>query len=184
MARKLVYSMLTSLDGFVEGPGHDIGWTDPDAELHTFANEEAAASGVFLYGRRMYELMSADWPTADAGPDTPGYIAEFARIWRDKPKVVFSTTLTEVAWNSRLVRENAVEEVAALKEQPGGELEVSGPALAASLTDLIDEYRLLVHPVVLGAGTPYFPPVEKRIPLRLLDTRTFGNGVVFLRYGR
>ena len=182
--RKLVYSMLVSLDGYVEAPGRDIDWTQPEEELHTLANDEARGSGVVLYGRRMYELMSAHWPTADEDPAAPAYIAEFARIWRDKPKVVFSRTLSEVGWNARLVRDRVAEEVAALKEQPGGELAVSGPTLAASVIDLVDEFRLLVHPVVLGAGLPYLPPLEKRIPLRLEESRTLRSGVVFLRYSR
>ena len=185
MAR-LVYGMMVSLDGYVEAPGHDIGWSAPDEQLHTFANDEAREAGAFLYGRRLYELMSQFWPTADTDPSTPEHIAGYARIWRDKPKVVFSTTLTEVGWNARLVRGNVAEEVAALKAQPGGDLQVGGPTLAASLIrlGLVDEYRPLVHPVVLGAGTRYLPELAERIPMRLLETRTFDSGVVYLRYAQ
>ncbi len=179
MAR-LVYSMFASVDGYIEAPGHDIGWSVPDEELHAYANDEARASSVFLYGRRLYELMAQFWPTADAGPDTPEVIADFARVWRDKPKVVFSRTLTEVAWNSRLVRDDPATEIARLKRELDGELSVGGPTLAASVIDLVDEFRLFLHPVALGAGTPFFP--DRRLPLRLIDTKTFGSGVVLLRY--
>jgi len=98
--------------------------------------------------------------------------------------VVFSTTLTEVGWNARLVRDNVAEEVAALKAQPGGDLQVGGPTLAASLIrlGLVDEYQPVVHPVVLGAGTPFLPALDEPIRMRLLETRTFGSGVVYLRY--
>ena len=128
--------------------------------------------------------MAGFWPTADADPSAPDYVAEFARIWRDKPKVVFSTTLETVDWNSRLVRDNLAEEVAALKAQPGNDMEVGGPTLASTFMrlGLIDEYRPVVHPVVLGAGTPFFPPLDRRIGLRLVETRTLGSGVVTLTY--
>jgi dihydrofolate reductase len=111
-------------------------------------------------------------------------VLEFAQIWRDKPKIVFSRTLSHVEWNSRLVRDDVVGEVARLRAQPGFDMGVGGPTLAASLMQagLIDEYRLFVHPVILGAGNPYFPALEDRIGLRLLETRTFGSGVIYLRY--
>ncbi len=171
--RKVLYSMNVSLDGFVEGPNRELDWSTPDEELHRF-------------WRRLYELMAGFWPTADADPSAPDYVAEFARIWRDKPKVVFSTTLETVDWNSRLVRDNLAEEVAALKAQPGNDMEVGGPTLASTFMrlGLIDEFRPVVHPIVLGAGTPFFPPLDDRIGLRLLETRTLGSGVVYLRYRR
>jgi dihydrofolate reductase len=128
--------------------------------------------------------MADFWPTADANPSAPEYVVEFARIWRDMPKVVFSTTLEKVDWNSRLVRDNVAEEVTKLKAQPGKDMGVGGPTLASTLIrlGLIDEYRLVVHPIVLGAGTPFFPALDNRIGLRLVETRTFGSGVVYLRY--
>jgi dihydrofolate reductase len=110
----------------------------------------------------------------------------FARIWRDKPKVVFSRSLERVDWNSRLVGDDATEEVARLKAQQGFDMDVGGPTLASSLVraGLIDEYHLFVQPVILGAGTPFFPALDDRIGLELLGTRTFGSGVVCLRYAR
>jgi dihydrofolate reductase len=133
----------------------------------------------------MYELMVDYWPTAETDPSATPATLEFARIWKDKPKVVFSRSLARVDWNSRLVHDDAVAEVARLKAQPGFDMDVGGPTLASTLMrhGLIDEYHLYVHPVILGAGTPYFAALEDRIGLKLLDTRTFGSGVVYLRYG-
>jgi len=176
----LVYSMFQSLDGYIEAPGHDIGWSAPDEEVHAYANEEARNSALFLYGRRLYELMAEYWPTADEDPDAPPVVAEFARIWRDKPKVVVSPTLTEVGWNARLVTD--VREIAALKAETDGEISVGGPILVSSIIDQIDEFRLFFHPIALGGGTPFFPATGKRISLRHKETRTFASGVVLVRY--
>jgi dihydrofolate reductase len=183
---KVVYSMSVSLDGFVETPDRSLDWVIVDEELHRLFNEQARETGTSLYGRRLYELMSDYWPTADADPAIPDYMAEFARIWRDKPKVVFSKTLDKVVWNSRLVRDNIPEEVARLREEPGNDMELGGPNLAATFMrlDLIDEYRLFVQPVVLGAGTPFFPSLDSKINLRLVETRKFASGVVYVRYAR
>ncbi len=184
--RKVIYSMNVSLDGFVEGPNRELDWSTPDEELHRFWNDRTRESGAFLYGRRMYELMADFWPTADSSPSAPDYIAEFARIWRDTPKIVFSTSLEKVDWNSRLVRDNIAEEVTTLKAQPGKDMDVGGPTLASTLMrlGLIDGYGPVVHPVVLGGGAPFFPPLDTPIGLRLVGTRTFGSGVVYLRYQR
>ncbi len=181
---RLVYSMSVSLDGFVETPSRSLDWVLIDDELHSFLNDEAREMSAFLYGRRMYELMTAYWPTAASDPSATPAMLEFARIWRDKPKIVFSKTLEQVQWNSRLVSDDAGEEVARLKGQPGFDMDVGGPSLASTLVrlGLIDEYRLYVHPVILGAGTPFFPALEDRIRQRLVETRTFASGVVYLRY--
>ena len=184
--RKVIYSMGMSLDGFIEGPNRELDWSTPDEELHRFWNDQLREIGTSLYGRRLYELMADFWPTADTDPSAPEYVVEFARIWRDMPKVVFSTTLEKVDWNSRLVRGNIAEEVAKLRLQPGKEMSVGGPTLASSFMrlGLIDEYRLVVHPVVLGGGTPFFPELDEKIGLQLVETRTFGSGAVYLRYRR
>ena len=183
MAR-LIYSMSVSLDGFIETPSHDLDWAIIDEELHRYFNDEAREHGAFLYGRRLYELMAGSWPTADQDVSIPGFMAEFARIWRDKPKIVFSRTLDSVAWNSRLVRGDAGEEIARLRAQPGADLDIGGASLASAAIrrGLVDEYRLIVHPVILGAGTRYLPPLDAWIGVRLVETRTFGSGVVMLRY--
>jgi dihydrofolate reductase len=181
---RLIYSMSVSLDGFVNTPSRSLDWVLIDDELHSFFNDEARETSAFLYGRRMYELMVGYWPTAEADPSATPAMLEFARIWKDTPKIVFSRTLARVEWSSRLVRDDAAGEVARLKAQPGFHMSVGGPGTAATLMrlGLIDEYRLFVHPVILGAGTPFFPALEDRIGLRLLETRTFGSGVIHLRY--
>jgi len=176
--------MSVSLDGFVETPSRSLDWVQIDEELHAFFNDEARAMSAFLYGRRLYELMTAYWPTAETDPAATPAMLEFARIWKDRPKIVFSRTLATVDWNSRLVRDGAAEEVARLKAQPGFDMSVGGPATAAPLlrAGLVDEIRLYVNPVILGAGTPFLPALADRIGLGLLETRTFGSGVVYLRY--
>jgi dihydrofolate reductase len=183
--RKLIYSMGVSLDGFIAGPGGEIDWSAPDEELHRFHNQQARETGADLYGRRLYEVMRF-WETADQRPSAPEHVLEFARIWKDTPKIVFSRTLQKVEGNARLVTEGASEEVARLKREPGLDLAVGGAGLASTFMQvgLIDEYRLFVSPVVLGAGTPYFPALDERIELELVETRTFASRVVYLRYRR
>jgi dihydrofolate reductase len=183
--RKLIYSMGVSLDGFIAGPGGEIDWSAPDEELHRFHNRQTREIGVHLCGRRLYETMLY-WETADEKPSAPEHELEFARIWKSIPKIVFSTTLEAVEGNARLVPNGVAEEVARLKEQPGKDLAVGGAGLASTLTKLglIDEYRLFVSPVVIGGGTPYFPTLEETIDLELIETRTFGSRVVYVRYGR
>lgn len=182
--RKVICSMSVSLDGFIETPDRKLDWVIVDEELHSFWNTQAREQSAFLYGRRMYELMAAYWPSADTDPSNSAVMVEFSRIWKDKPKVVFSRTLKEVAWKSRLVQGDLAGEVARLKAQPGSEMGVGGAALAASFTrlGLIDEYQLFVNPVILGAGTPFFPALDRRLDLRLVEARNFSSGVVYLRY--
>ena len=183
--RKVIYLMNVSLDGFVEGPDGTFGWSRPDEEVHRFHNHLVRELGAFLYGRRMYETM-AGWQAVGEDPSAPDFILEFARIWKEKPKIVFSTTLTKVGENCRLVRGDIAAEVDGLRQQPGGDLGVSGPGLAASLArhGLIDEYRLVFYPVLTGGGKPYFPALDHAARLRLLETRTFRCGAVYLRYER
>lgn len=180
---KVIYFMMVSLDGFAEGPDRNLDWATIDEEIHTFANDQTRETGVLLYGRRLYEVMTY-WQTADEDPSLPGYMADFARIWREKPKIVASRTLKQVGPNATLIRDNITGEVAKLKEQLGGVVSVGGPSLAATLIrhGLVDEYRLLVHPVVLGGGTPFLPALDRPIRLRLLETREFRSGGVYLRY--
>ena len=183
--RELIYSMGVSLDGFIAGPDGENDWSAPDEELHRFHNQQARETGADLYGRRLYEVMIPS-ETADEKPSAPEHELEFARIWKDTPKIVFSRTLEKVEGNARLVREGAAEEVARLKAEPGKDLAVGGAGLASTFMklDLIDEYRLFVSPVILGGGTPYFPALEERINLELVETRRFGSRVVYLRYQR
>jgi dihydrofolate reductase len=183
--RKVIYSMSVSLDGFIAGPSGGFDWSAPDDELHRFHNERIRELGAHLLGRRLYEVM-VYWETADQNPSAADYELEFARIWQAIPKVVFSRSLKRVEGNARLARDSVAEEVASLKEQPGKDVSVGGAGLASTLIklDLVDEYGLFVNPVVVGGGTPYFPPLADRIDLELVETRTFGSRVVYLRYQR
>jgi dihydrofolate reductase len=183
--RTVIYSMSVSLDGFIAGPDGDIGFTAPDEEQMRFHVQQTREIGAELMGRRLYETMLV-WE--DAETTMSGAVElEFARIWNPIPKVVFSTTLQQVEGNARLATDDVADEVARLKETPGeGVVSVGGAGLAATLIrlDLIDEYRLFVRPVVLGRGTTYFPPLDHAIELELLETRTFGSRVTYLRYRR
>ena len=182
---KLVVMMSLSLDGFMEGPDHDISWHMVDDELHTYINEYLKTAAAFLQGRRTHELMLDFWPTADQDPSNPAPVREFAGIWRDKPKYVFSKTFDNTDWNTTILRDVVPEEIEKLKTQADGDLELGGADLAATFMrlDLIDEYRLYINPVVIGAGTRLFPP-DVKFSLRLSESRRFGNGVVLLRYER
>ena len=182
--RKVIYIISVSLDGFIEAADGDLSWSFPDAELHQHFNDLEAETGTALYGRGLYENMSAFWPTAGQDPSAPAVEVEYARIWKAKPKVVFSKTLKEVGWNSRLVSGDAAEEVRRLKAQPGKDMTVGGAGLAASLLGLglVDECRLYVHPVVLGSGKPAFGGLHGRVDLVLVEAYTFGSGVVRLTY--
>ena len=184
MSRPLIWSMGVSLDGFIADRAGAIDWSVPDEELHRFHNETAAATAVHLYGRRLYETM-VFWETAEEDPERTEVERDFARIYKATPKLIFSTTLDSVAGRSTLAATDPVTEARRLKAEPGdGELAVGGAGLVAPLiaAGLIDEYRLFVNPVVIGGGTPFFPPLDHRIALELLETRTFGSKVTFLRY--
>jgi dihydrofolate reductase len=181
--RNVIYSTNVSLDGFTAGPNQNLDWGIIDEELHSFINDQQRTIDTYLFGRRMYEVM-VYWDTADTDPANPEYILEFARVWKKIHKIVFSKTLEQVQDNATLNRGNIVEEIARLKTQPGKDLGVGGATIAASLMrhDLIDEYWLYVHPVILGSGTPMFQNMHGQTNLRLVETHTFHSGVVLLRY--
>jgi dihydrofolate reductase len=184
--RKLIYSMQVSLDGFISGRAGDFDWAAPDEELHRFHNQQTTELGGHLLGRRLYEVM-VYWETADRNPSISDVAREFALLWQRLPKVVFSTTLREVEGeNTRLATQDLATEVERLKAEPGADLAVGGAGLAASCArlDLIDEYRLFVNPIVVGGGTPFFPGLDSALELELVETRTFGSRVVYLRYRR
>ncbi|AVV40762.1 dihydrofolate reductase family protein [Streptomyces sp. ID05-04B] len=186
--RKIVLMMSVSLDGYIEGPGHDISWHRVDEELHRHMNDVVRGLGGLLSGRITHELMAGFWPTFDSGPDVDpdGAMAEFAGIWREIPKYVYSRTLQHADWNTVIVREVVPDEVRALSRQPGGDLGLGGADLAAAFLDhdLVDEIRLYVHPVLIGRGKPLFPHRDALTPLTLVESHTFGNGVVLLHYQR
>jgi dihydrofolate reductase len=183
--RRLIYSMSVSMDGFTAGPGGEIDWAAPDEELMRFHNEQTEEIRAHLCGRGLYADM-LPWETEGHTRSSPLEL-EFARLWTAIPKVVFSRTLQQVAGNARLAQGDVASEVARLKAGPGdGVVSAGGAGFAASLIqlDLVDEYRMVVNPVVLGGGTPYFPRLDHRLSLELLATRTFGSRVVYLRYQR
>ncbi|MEU8825763.1 dihydrofolate reductase family protein [Streptomyces sp. NPDC048636] len=182
--RRVTYSMGVSLDGYIVGPDGDFDWTEPDEELFRFVTDEIREVGVHLMGRRLYETMLY-WETADQDPSLDASMLEWAAIWKPLPKVVFSTTLSAVRGNARLVSGGLTEEIERLRAEPGeGDIAIGGATLAAeaAASGLIDEYRPRVHPVLVGGGIPFLPRHERRMDLELVETRTFNSGVVHLRY--
>jgi dihydrofolate reductase len=180
--RKVIFFMLVTLDGFFEGLNHDIGWHRVDKEFNAFAIDQLNSADMLLFGRGTYELMAGFWPTATAAQNDPVTAEAMNRL----PKLVFSHTLSRVSWqNTRLVKENAIEELRRLKSEPGKDLLLLGSSnLAVSLMKyaLIDEVRLLVNPIVLGRGTALFEGTPEQFDLELIETRPFKNGNVLLNY--
>ena len=181
---KLIYTLNVSLDGFVETRDHSLDWSTSDDELLMWFTDRARGLAASIYGRRLYEIMSAYWPTAQDDPNATEAAIEFGRQWLRIPKIVFSSKLTSVDWNSRLVTGDVGDELARLREEFDGDFEVAGPTIASAFVrrGLVDRYEVVVHPVILGGGTPYLPPLDGRIRLRLTDTRTFTSGVAYLGY--
>lgn len=181
----VTYSMGVSLDGYVAGPDGTFDWTAPDEETFAFYTEQLRTVGVHLLGRRLYETMLY-WETADQDPTLDDAMREWARLWKALPKVVFSRTLTSVeGTNTRLATGGLAEEIARLRAEPyDGEIAIGGATLATAAADagLIDEYRPRLHPVLVGGGTPYFSRAARLVDLELVETHTFGCGVVHLRY--
>ena len=182
--RKLIYGMNLSLDGYIAAPGDDIGWSVPSQELFAWWTERMREIGLSLYGRKLWETMSSYWPTGDQQPNATPAEIEFARAWQDTPKVVFSSTIDKVDGNARLVAGDAVAEIARLKSQDGGPMEIAGATLAwaAMRAGLIDQYLLVTAPVLVGGGTPFFTKLDSWVKLNLVETRTFPDGVILTRY--
>ena len=182
--RKIVVQMMLSLDGYFEGPEHDLSWHLVDEELHGHFNERLATMSAFVEGRVTYQLMEAFWPTADQEPDSSPTMREFAGIWRAMQKIVFSRTLQGVGPNASLRAVVDPDEINALKQQPGGDMTLGGADLVRTFRrlDLIDEYRLYVNPVIVGRGRRLFETAETPTDLELVESQQFGNGVVLLRY--
>ena len=179
---KLIYCMNVSLDGFIETPDHSLDWTTVDDELHTWFNDQTRTLDATLYGRRMYEVMAGYWPTGE--DDRSATVREFARIWKPMPKIVFSSSLEHVEHNSRLVRGDVGAVLEGLRREFDGDLGVGGPNLAGQFVrrGLVDEYRLVIHPVVLGAGTPFWPELDAQLRLRLVEEHAFASGVELRSY--
>ena len=182
--RRVTYSMGVSLDGYIVGPDGGFDWTVPDKEVFRFWIDEIRGVGVHLMGRRLYETMLY-WETADQDPSLDDAELEWAALWKPLPKVVFSTTLSAVQGNARLVSGGLAEEIERLRAEPGeGDIAIGGATLAAEAAalGLIDEYQTVVHPVLVGGGIPYFPRRERRVDLELVESRTFSSKFVYLRY--
>jgi dihydrofolate reductase len=181
MKKVILFNMLT-LDGFYEGPGGDIDWHNTDEEFNQFAIQQTGTAGGLLFGRRTYELMAGYWPTPQAVGDDP----EVAALMNSLPKVVFSRTLQEAGWNNtRIARGGLRAEIEKLKAEPGNDLFLFGSGeLARALISqhLIDEYRLMINPVLLGRGSPMFSGLDRRRDLKLLSARPFRSGNVLLSY--
>ncbi|RJL35648.1 dihydrofolate reductase family protein [Bailinhaonella thermotolerans] len=180
---KLIYSMITSLDGYVADERGDFAWGEPDEEAHRYVNELTRSVGTYLYGRRMYETM-VYWETADTLPGQPPYVLDWARQWQAADKIVYSTTLDSVSSaRTRLEREFDPAAVRRLKETAGHDLTVDGPGLAAHAirAGLVDEYHQFLAPVVVGGGTRFFPD-HVRLNLETVGIRQFANGWLHLRH--
>lgn len=179
---KLIYSMTVSLDGYICDRAGEIDWTTPSDELHRAFNELTASSTAEICGRHEYEIMRV-WDDPAFGADDPT-MAEFQRLWARLPKVVFSRTLTAVEGNARLAQGDLATEVAALTAE--GDVGIGGADIAgqAIALDLVDEFRPMVAPVLLGGGKPFFPSLQHRLPLELVERRDFPGGVTGLTYVR
>ena len=180
---KLIYAINTSLDGFTEDATGSFDWSMPDEDVHEFYNDMIRSIGTQLLGRRMYETMAV-WETEPSLAEESPVLADFAAGWQDSDKLVYSTTLTEpLTTRTRIVRAFEADEVRALKEASSAELLVSGPALAAHAlrAGVVDEIRVVLSPVSVGAGKPALP-TDLRLDLELIDERRFGNGAVHVAY--
>ena len=187
--RKVYLFMTLSIDGYFEGANHDISWHNVDDEFNKFAIEQLRETDLLLFGRRTYQLMEAFWPKAAMDTTMSKENLEIARLINNTDKVVFSRTLEKVEekenWkNVKLMSEFDPEEIRRLKEQPGRSIWVGGSDLAVSFikAGLIDEFRFMVNPIVLGDGTPIFKGLGTKLSLKLIKTRTFKSGNVLLYY--
>jgi dihydrofolate reductase len=179
---KLIYSTISSLDGYVADEDGNFDWAAPDEEVHTFVNDLERRVGTYLYGRRMYEVM-APWETMDTAEE-PSFIGDYAEIWRAADKIVYSRTLeTASSARTRIEREFDPEAVREMKASSDRDISVGGPDLAAQAikAGLVDEFHLFLTPIVVGGGTRSLPE-DVRVKLELLDERRFGNGVVHLHH--
>ncbi len=181
MRKVYLFDMIT-VDGIFEGPDHDLSWHNVDEEFNEFAIKQLQETGTLLFGRLTYRLMADYWPMPAALKDDP----IVAGLMNSLEKIVFSTTMDKAEWNNtRLVKENVAEEVSALKTRQGKDIALlgsSGLAVGLMAHGLIDEFRFMISPTVLGRGTPVFAGLEKSVELRLIESRTFKSGNVLLRY--
>jgi dihydrofolate reductase len=180
---KLIYVMNTSLDCYVEDAQGDFGWAPPNEEVNAYIRELTSPVGTYLYGRRMYDAM-VFWESEYATHDLPQFVLDWAKVWQPATKIVYSRSLTEPrSARTSIVREFDPKAVERLKADADRDLSINGPELAAHAlrSGLVDEIQMIVHPVVVGGGKPFFP-AGVRLNLELLEERRFSNGVIGLRY--
>ena len=182
--RTVTYSMAMSLDGYIVGPDGSFDWTTPSEAVFRTSVEGVRKVDVYLLGRRLYETMLY-WETVDQNPSLEFSTVEFAKRWRELPKVVFSTTLSQVQGNARLSTEGLAEEIERLRAEPAeGDIAIGGATLAAQAAELglIDEYCVRVYPVLVGGGVPFLPQDGRQIDLELIENRVLDSRVAYLRY--
>ncbi len=184
--RRVIVSEMVSLDGFFAGPNGEIDWHNVDEEFNQYAIDLLNTVDTILFGRKTYQLFESYWPGAATSPSTSKSDLEIAHQINNMAKVVFSKTLERVEWkNARLLKEVIPEEIVKMKQQPGKDMVVygSGSIVSALMNlGLIDEYRIMVNPVILGNGKPLFKGLKDKLNLWLLKTKTFGSGNVLLSY--
>jgi dihydrofolate reductase len=182
--RKIIYFVHQTLDGYIEGPDREFDWAQVGPELSAYSQELDDQVDAILYGRLVWEMMLSFWPEADSTSDHPHVLA-YAPIWRAKPKIVVSSTLTSADWNTRVIGADLVQNLTELKQEPGKDVVLMGGrklAAGVAAAGLLDEYRIVVHPIVLGAGRPLFEEQSDRTKLTLVESRTFDANSVLLRY--
>ncbi|WP_208590241.1 dihydrofolate reductase family protein [Gracilibacillus suaedae] len=179
--RQVIYSQMVSVDGYIEDQNGSIDWSKPDEEVFQHIIDQEKMVDTHLYGRKTYENMAGHWPAVLNDPKSSSQDKEWARMWVDRKKIVFSKTLAKVEWNSKIVKSNIKEEIETEKAMPGKNLSLGGASIAHTMIelDLIDEYWLYVHPVTLGRGKPMF---HKQLTLQLAEAQSFASGIVLLKY--
>src|SRR5690625_314428 len=183
--RKVILSMLVSLDGYIEGPNHEQDWFTWDEEMETYMQNFIQTVDTFIYGRKSYEMMVDYWPHAASDPAWPNRDQEFVDTMNNYPKLVLSRTLNKVEWNATLIKSHIAEEISNIKKQSGKDLALfAGAETAATLMkhNLIDEYRLIINPVILGKGKSLFNNLKEPLNLNLIKTQSFPSGIVILHY--
>lgn len=184
--RKVILSMMVSLDGYIEGPNHEMDWSVWDEEMEDYMMNFLRETDTFIYGRRAYEVMKQYWPHVTTDPNFPDRDMEFVQRMNETPKLILSRSLTDVEWNSRIIHgDHMPQEIKTIKNQPGKNLALFAGAETASFFinhDLIDEYQIIINPVILGSGTPLFNHIRDKINVKLLKTQSFPSGIVILHY--
>jgi dihydrofolate reductase len=180
----VTFLMNVSLDGYIETRDRSLEWASNDDEMFGWFTERMRGFEALVYGRRLFEVMNAHWPTAGSDPGATDLTLEYARIWNAAPKFLVSNSIQDAPPGWRLTRGDPETILGELRRDFGGDIEIGGPTLAADFIrrGLVDQFELVVHPVILGGGRPWFPDLDRPAPLRLLETRTFSSGAVYLRY--